>query len=75
MLVRLPVVSAVVLTGNVLRNALLVACEGAGVPLPPWAHAGFGLLVLASVCTAIAIVFTCRPLNLSRLGGRHAHAA
>ena len=75
MLLRLPVVSAVVLTGNVLRNAVLVACEGAGAPLPPWAHAGFGLLVLALVCSAVAFVFTCCSLNLARLGGRHAHAA
>jgi exosortase/archaeosortase family protein len=75
MLVRLPLVSAIVLTANVLRNAVLVACEGAGAPLPPWAHAGLGLLVLGIACAGIACVFSYRSLNIDRLGGRHAHAA
>jgi exosortase/archaeosortase family protein len=55
-LARLPVVSALVLCGNVLRNSLLVAAEGAGQPLPGWAHDLVGLLVLAAVCGAIAPV-------------------
>jgi exosortase/archaeosortase family protein len=53
-LTRLPAVSALVLAGNVLRNAVLVACEAAGRHLPGWAHDAVGLVVLAAVCTAIA---------------------
>jgi exosortase/archaeosortase family protein len=71
MLARLPLVSVVVLTGNVLRNSVLVAFEGAGQPLPGWAHAMLGLVVLGAVCSAIAFAMTWRPLNLNRLGGRH----
>jgi len=51
---RLPAVSAVVLAGNVARNALLVAFEAGGAALPGWAHDGVGLLVLGAVCLAIA---------------------
>lgn len=78
MAVRLPFVSAIVLVGNVLRNAVLVAFEGAQAPLPPWAHAGFGLFVLAAVCAAITFAFTgnfTRHLPTTRLGARHASAA
>jgi exosortase/archaeosortase family protein len=53
-LARLPVVGLLVLGGNILRNAVLVAFEGAGDPLGPWAHSAFGLVVLASVCGGIA---------------------
>ena len=55
-LARLPAVSALVLCGNVLRNSVLVAAEGAGLRLPGWAHDIVGLLVLAAVCSAIARV-------------------
>jgi exosortase/archaeosortase family protein len=55
-LARLPAVSALVLCGNVLRNSVLVAAEGAGQHLPGWAHDMVGLLVLAAVCSAIARV-------------------
>jgi len=51
---RLPLVGLLVLAGNVLRNAVLVAFEGAGQPLAPWAHQALGLLVLAAVCAGIA---------------------
>jgi exosortase/archaeosortase family protein len=53
-LARLPAVGLLVLAGNVLRNSVLVAFEGAGRPLAPWAHDAFGLLVLAAVCAGIA---------------------
>lgn len=59
-LARLPVVSVLVLVGNVLRNALLVAAEGAGRALPGWAHEALGLVVLAAVCGGIAF-FMARP--------------
>jgi hypothetical protein len=47
-------VGLLVLAGNVVRNAVLVAFEGAGEPLAPWVHGGLGLLVLAAVCGGIA---------------------
>jgi exosortase/archaeosortase family protein len=53
-LARLPMVGLLVLAGNVVRNAVLVAFEGAGEPLAPWVHGGLGLLVLAAVCGGIA---------------------
>jgi exosortase/archaeosortase family protein len=43
-----------VLAGNIVRNSVLIAFEGAGHPLAPWAHNALGLLVLAVVCAAIA---------------------
>ena len=51
---RLPVVGLLVLLGNIVRNAVLVAFEGAGDALAPWAHDAFGLLLLAMVCGGIA---------------------
>ncbi|MEJ8821970.1 exosortase Q [Variovorax humicola] len=51
---RLPAVGLLVMAGNVVRNSALVAFEGAGRPLAPWAHDAFGLLVLAAVCACIA---------------------
>lgn len=55
-LARLPLASLLVLAGNVLRNAVLVALEAAGTRLPAWTHDGVGLTVLAVVCAAIAWV-------------------
>ncbi|MDB5825871.1 MAG: transrane exosortase-like protein [Variovorax sp.] len=51
---RLPVVGLLVLLGNIVRNAVLVALEGAGHAPAPWAHDAFGLLLLALVCGGIA---------------------
>jgi exosortase/archaeosortase family protein len=45
-----------VLAGNVLRNSVLVAFEGAGLHLAGWAHQAVGLTVLGAVCMAIAWV-------------------
>ena len=53
-LLRLPLVGALVLLGNVLRNTVLVANQAAGTPLPGWGHEAVGLLVLAAVCGGIA---------------------
>jgi exosortase/archaeosortase family protein len=55
-LARLPAVSALVLAGNVLRNAVLVAFEASGQHLAGWAHDAVGLIVLAVVCMGIARV-------------------
>jgi len=51
---RLPLVSMLVLAGNILRNSVLVAGEASGRPLGPLAHEAFGLLCLAMVCGGIA---------------------
>lgn len=53
-LTRLPVVSVLVLSGNVLRNTVLVAAEASGRAVPGWVHEVVGLVVLATVCAAIA---------------------
>jgi exosortase/archaeosortase family protein len=51
---RLPLVGLLVMGGNILRNSVLIAFEGAGHALAPWAHNTLGLVVLAAVCSAIA---------------------
>jgi exosortase/archaeosortase family protein len=55
-LTRLPLVSACVLAGNIVRNAVLVALEALGRGSAGWAHEAVGLVVLACVCGAIAWV-------------------
>ena len=64
-LARLPVVSMLVLLGNVLRNAMLVALEASGAHPPGWLHEAVGLAVLAAVCGAIGWVMR------ANRGGRH----
>ncbi len=75
-LARLPGVGLAVLAGNIVRNSLLVAAEGAGQPLPAWGHEALGLAVLAAVCGAIALLMQ-RPAPFLRRpqGVHHAHAA
>ncbi|MCR6478921.1 exosortase Q [Variovorax sp. ZS18.2.2] len=51
---RLPAVGVLVLAGNIVRNSVLIAFEGAGHALAPWAHNALGLVVLAAVCGCIA---------------------
>lgn len=50
---RLPLVGAAVLVGNVLRNSVLVALE-AGPGAPAAVHEGVGLVALTAVCALIA---------------------
>jgi exosortase/archaeosortase family protein len=50
---RLPVVSVLVLLGNVVRNTVLVALQASGTHLPVWGHDAVGLVVLAGVCCGI----------------------
>jgi exosortase/archaeosortase family protein len=64
-LLRLPVVGALVLLGNVLRNTVLVAAQASGTHLPGWGHDAIGLLVLAAVCGGIAWTMG-RTTNLER---------
>lgn len=59
-LTRLPLVGALVLAGNIVRNSVLVACEGAGHAPPAWLHEGLGLVLLALVCGGIALAMV-RP--------------
>jgi exosortase/archaeosortase family protein len=53
-LLRLPVVSALVLLGNVLRNTVLVAVQASDTHLSGWGHEAVGLAVLGAVCAGIA---------------------
>ncbi|WP_377615103.1 exosortase Q [Ottowia flava] len=57
---RLPLVGAAVLVGNVLRNSVLVALE-AGPGAAPWLHEAVGLVALAAVCALIAWGMGRRP--------------
>jgi exosortase/archaeosortase family protein len=79
---RLPMVGLLVLGGNILRNSVLIAFEGAGHPLAPWAHNMLGLAVLAAVCGGIARLmaparavpeFADQPIPglITAQGGRH----
>lgn len=74
-LARLPMVGLTVLAGNVLRNTLLVAAEGAGRPLPAWGHEALGLAVLGAVCAAVAWQMQRPAAQPLSFGARHAHAA
>ena len=67
-LMRLPAVGVLVLTGNIVRNTLLVAAEASGRHLPGWAHDAMGLVVLAVVCSGIGWVMA-RPARLHSRGG------
>lgn len=70
-LARLPLAGLLVLLGEVLRNSLPVAAEGAGHALAPWAHQALGLLLPALVCGGVACAMAHgrrAPLH----GGRHA---
>ncbi|MEJ8845357.1 exosortase Q [Variovorax rhizosphaerae] len=79
-LARVPAVGLYVMTGNISRNAVLVACEGAGRPLAPWGHEALGLIVLAIVCAGIAWAMSPHRKRITEesiaiLGGRHVAAA
>lgn len=50
---RLPLVGALVLAGNSVRNAVLVALQADGQLLASWLHEGIGLLALLLVCWGI----------------------
>ena len=50
---RAPLVGAIVLLGNVLRNSVLVALESRTAGLAPLWHEVIGLIVLAVVCGAV----------------------
>ena len=64
-LLRLPIVSLLVLVGNVLRNTVLVSFQASGSPLPGWGHEAVGLVVLALVCAGIAWAMAIKPRTLS----------
>lgn len=54
---RLPLVSATVLAGNIVRNTVLVAAEADRVEMTDAMHAAVGLLAFAGVATIIAAVY------------------
>ena len=61
---RLPLVGAAVLVGNVLRNSVLVALQASGHGALPGVHEGVGLAALAAVCGVIAMGMAARrPTN------------
>ncbi len=49
----LPFVGITVLSGNVVRNSLLVMSEGGFVSWPAWTHEVVGLVVFAVVCALV----------------------
>jgi exosortase/archaeosortase family protein len=63
---RLPLVGALVLAGNVLRNSVLVALEARPQGLAAGVHEAIGLALLAAVCIAVLLVMRAKPE-----GGRH----
>lgn len=76
---RLPLVGLSVMGGNIVRNGVLVAFEGAGRPLPQWAHDAWGLVVLAVVCAVVARVMArtigaCAPDAARPASGYVGHA-
>jgi exosortase/archaeosortase family protein len=60
---RLPLVGAAVLAGNVVRNTVLVALEATGRGTLPGVHEGVGLVALAAVCALIAWGMARRPAH------------
>jgi len=60
-LLRLPVVSVLVLLGNVVRNTVLVAFQTSGTHLPNWGHEAVGLVVLGLVCAGIGWAMAFEP--------------
>lgn len=50
---RIPLLGAIVIGGNVLRNTLLVIKESGLVPLPEWTHEGIGLIIFAGICMLV----------------------
>jgi exosortase/archaeosortase family protein len=62
---RLPLVGLLVLSGNILRNTLLVWGESGASGFPGWAHETVGLLVFAAVCGMIFRVIGRRTFALS----------
>ena len=51
---RLAFVGALVLAGNIVRNALLVGLEARRQCASPWQHEAIGMVVLGVVCAAVA---------------------
>lgn len=73
-LTRLPVVGLLVLAGNIVRNSLLVALEGAGLAPAEWMHQALGLVLLAAVCGGIARVMAGDAWTTTVRGANHGAA-
>lgn len=63
---RLAWIGAIVLAGNIVRNAVLVALEARGAAASAWQHEAIGLVVLALVCSAVAWLVARAPLPAPR---------
>lgn len=50
---RLPLLGVLILTGNILRNSLLILQETGRLDWPGWMHEGTGLLVFVGVCALV----------------------
>jgi len=70
LLQRLPLVGAVVLTGNVLRNTALVALEVRPQGLAGWAHEAIGLAALIGVVVLVVRIVSPRGRLLVAPGER-----
>ena len=55
-LLRLPLVGILVLSGNILRNSVLVALQASHHHVADWLHQGIGLLALGLVCLGIGLL-------------------
>jgi len=60
-------VGAVVLTGNIVRNTVLVALEAQG-RAPQWAHEAVGILVFVGVCTGVLFLMMRRSAGTASRG-------
>jgi len=79
-LARLPIVGALVLVGNIVRNTLLVALEAGDAVVAPSTHERIGLAVLALVAIGIVVAYArckarVRPLQRVRVVGRRIDAS
>lgn len=65
---RLPLVGVVVLAGNIVRNALLVAMEARLVQWPDWMHEAIGLTATGIVCLLVLKLVSAaqRPFAMER---------
>ncbi len=72
---RLPLVGVLVMSGNIVRNTVLVTAEASGHHLPSWAHEGVGLVALAAVCGLIACLMARpEPRMMLSVPGKAHHA-
>jgi exosortase/archaeosortase family protein len=67
---RIPLLGALVLVGNILRNSLLVLQETGRLGWPGWMHEGIGLLVFVAVCALVLRIVGARVWQPTPLPAR-----